>query len=197
MPFLHDFRTFFVGLIRIGKLKLAKIFYFRDWRGNPFQVLLVLQGWSGPWKIESRKKRFHSGRTCTFERRSWQQEQKVRLKNEIQTCCKIDFHFRAKAEVSFCLAQYIKFHAKSKSRKMTAYSDPLEHVTVQPGDSDSFVNVPFEIPAVPPSELELCGIIDISYRIVMSISLGLVSGFKVTIPIEIGNIPIRQVLNLQ
>ena len=80
---------------------------------------------------------------------------------------------------------------------MTAYSDPLEHVTVQPGDSDSFVNVPFEIPAVPPSELELCGIIDISYRIVMSISLGLVSGFKVTIPIEIGNIPIRQVLNLQ
>lgn len=63
--------------------------------------------------------------------------------------------------------------------------DPLE-----PGESDSY-DVAFEIPALPPSELELCTKIDIGYSILIEVPpKGCHINLEVAVPIIIGTIPI-------
>jgi len=82
------------------------------------------------------------------------------------------------------------------SMKGLSMIESAEHL--QPGESESYPDIVFKIPALPPSELEFCTKIDISYSIQVEVPpKGCHITLEVPLPLIIGTIPLQSVaLNL-
>lgn len=62
---------------------------------------------------------------------------------------------------------------------------------IGPGDNQSLHNVAFTVPALAPSGLAGCNIMDIAYSFNLDMSLGTFSNLSLAIPIVIGNVPLQ------
>merc|ERR1712029_291529 len=95
------------------------------------------------------------------------------------------------------LIQEVVFRATNGTKKTHKILNEVRQGQILPGNSDVWNNKPVAIPAVPPSGLGGCGIIDVSYRLEFRVDpsgphFDLVLG----VPITIGTIPLRSMFPL-
>ncbi|CAH1233700.1 ARRDC3 [Branchiostoma lanceolatum] len=89
------------------------------------------------------------------------------------------------------LIQVVSFHATSKSRSSSSTLSKTECQGCAEGQS-SQVQMSLTIPAIPPSSLRYCSIIDIDYALEISGHIdGAHTSMDMTFPIKIGFIPLR------
>ncbi|WAR00288.1 ARRD3-like protein [Mya arenaria] len=92
------------------------------------------------------------------------------------------------------LLMSVSYHARSKTRTVGNVLGELRHGAIEGGGTDAFVGERLHIPAVPPSFLRGCRIIDIRYFVNVTVDpSGL--GFDLHVPVEIviGSIPLRNI----
>ncbi|XP_066267267.1 arrestin domain-containing protein 3-like isoform X1 [Branchiostoma lanceolatum] len=89
------------------------------------------------------------------------------------------------------LIQVVSFHATSKSRSSSSTLSKTECQGCAEGQS-SQVQMSLTVPAIPPSSLRYCSIIDIDYALEISGHIdGAHTSMDMTFPIKIGFIPLR------
>ncbi|XP_019631446.1 PREDICTED: arrestin domain-containing protein 3-like [Branchiostoma belcheri] len=93
--------------------------------------------------------------------------------------------------VSAKLIQHVSFHATSKSRSSSSTLSKTECQGCAEGQS-SQVEMGLTVPAIPPSSLRYCSIIDIDYTLEISGHIGGAhTSMDMNFPIKIGFIPLR------
>ncbi|XP_060557997.1 arrestin domain-containing protein 3-like [Ruditapes philippinarum] len=92
------------------------------------------------------------------------------------------------------LLMTVQYHATSKTRSVNNIVNEIAHGKIEGGGTDIWMNEKLHIPAVPPSYLQGCNIIDIRYYLMMNVDpSGL--GFDLNVPVEvvIGSIPLASI----
>ncbi|XP_006811687.2 uncharacterized protein LOC102809926 [Saccoglossus kowalevskii] len=97
------------------------------------------------------------------------------------------------------LRQSVTFRAKLKSRTPTEEIIMIRGEAIPPRSSDKWDNEILEIPALPPSQLRHCRIIDISYDVEFTVFISGMHYKNITmhLPIKIGNVQLRTALQQQ
>ena len=83
----------------------------------------------------------------------------------------------------------VRRRIKQVPRTVVSHTQPK----IEPGETFTWSNVALQIPPLPPSELIYCNIIDVNYRVVLTVDPSGV-GFDLDVPVNIiiGTIPLRQ-----
>lgn len=92
------------------------------------------------------------------------------------------------------LVMQVRYHATSKTRYVNNIVNEISHGKIEGGGTDVWMNEKLHIPAIPPSYLQGCNIIDIRYYLTMTVDpSGL--GFDLNVPVEvvIGSIPLASI----
>ncbi|KAL8563916.1 hypothetical protein ACOMHN_049572 [Nucella lapillus] len=102
---------------------------------------------------------------------------------------------RTMAKTTAKILQRIDYHAVTKTRTLNHKVAEIRHGEIGPGGSDQYHAERLLVPAVPPSFLEGCRIIDIRYYLQVEVDPTGV-GFDLLVPVEIiiGTVPLRQVM---
>ncbi|KAL4228949.1 hypothetical protein ACF0H5_011989 [Mactra antiquata] len=92
------------------------------------------------------------------------------------------------------LNMVVSYHAQSKTRDVTNILNELRHGKIEGGGTDQWSNERLHIPAVPPSYLLGCNIIDIKYFLNIVVDPSGI-GFALNVPVEvvIGSIPLATI----
>lgn len=89
--------------------------------------------------------------------------------------------------------QTITYHAEGSRKKEHRKVAEIKRPEIKPGDDDIWANVEMAIPALPPSHLEYCRIIDIDYEFKFEMDpSGCHTDLEHEAPIVIGSIPFKQ-----
>ena len=92
------------------------------------------------------------------------------------------------------LYQDVTFRATNGIKSTTRILQEVRRGPIGAHGSDSWEGVPLAIPAIPPSGLGGCRIIDVTYRLEFIVDpSGIGFDLKISMPIMIGNIPLRHV----
>ncbi|XP_045216632.2 arrestin domain-containing protein 3-like isoform X2 [Mercenaria mercenaria] len=89
------------------------------------------------------------------------------------------------------LVMQVRYHATTKTRTVYNIVNQMVHGKIEGGGTDVWMNEKLHIPAVPPSYLRGCNIIDIRYYMMITVDpSGL--GFELNVPVEVvvGSIPV-------
>ncbi|XP_045216633.2 arrestin domain-containing protein 3-like [Mercenaria mercenaria] len=92
------------------------------------------------------------------------------------------------------LIMQVRYHATTKTRNVNNIVNQTAHGKIEGGGTDVWMNEKLHIPAVPPSYLQGCNIIDIRYYMTMTVDpSGL--GFDLNVPVEVvvGSIPLASI----
>ena len=94
------------------------------------------------------------------------------------------------------LYQDITFYAsEGKTRTMSRILQEVKNGPIEANSTDSWEGIPLTIPSVPPTGLGGCRIIEVTYRLILIVSpRGFGYDLSVSLPIEIGNIPLTSSL---
>ncbi|XP_037779640.1 arrestin domain-containing protein 3-like isoform X1 [Penaeus monodon] len=89
--------------------------------------------------------------------------------------------------------QTITYHAEGRKKKDHRKVAELKRLEIPPGEDDNWNNVEMLIPALPPSHLQFCNLIDIDYELKFEMSpSGCHMDLEHTAPVKIGSIPLVQ-----
>ncbi|XP_042890395.1 arrestin domain-containing protein 3-like isoform X2 [Penaeus japonicus] len=90
-------------------------------------------------------------------------------------------------------AKTITYHAEGRKKKDHRKVAELKRLEIPPGEDDNWNNVEMLVPALPPSHLQFCNLIDIDYELKFEMSpSGCHMDLEHTAPIKIGSIPLVQ-----
>ncbi|XP_064605367.1 arrestin domain-containing protein 3-like [Liolophura sinensis] len=93
------------------------------------------------------------------------------------------------------LSQVISFHASTKTKSSTTVIARVNHSEIAPGGSDVWSGDRLHIPPIPPSRLDGCSIIDITYILKFCVDpSGPAFDLQIPLNILIGSIPHQQVV---
>ena len=94
------------------------------------------------------------------------------------------------------LYQNITFNSSDgKTRTISRFLQEAENGPIEANSTDSWEDIPLTIPSVPPTGLGGCRIIEVTYRLLFIVRpRGFGFDLSVSLPIEIGNIPLESSL---
>ncbi|KAK6180221.1 hypothetical protein SNE40_012413 [Patella caerulea] len=102
---------------------------------------------------------------------------------------------RRKIDSSFAdITMTVQYHATYDTKTEHQIVSKLYHGSILPGDSDTWNGDLLRIPPIPPTGLRGCRIIDITYRLALTVVPSVI-GFDLVVPIDIliGTIPLQPV----
>ncbi|CAL4115511.1 unnamed protein product, partial [Meganyctiphanes norvegica] len=99
----------------------------------------------------------------------------------------------SKARIYQHVVQKASYKNVVKTKKQTRKVAELERGPIMPGDSDTWSNVEFKVPALPPSHLRHCGNIDVYYKFEFKVDPAKTSyDLEAEADLIIGSIPLQE-----